>query len=223
MELTENVKLTTSVIFKGRSNFSVPHMFAAALFSRQVCTIEKDNQSKPYGPFWEDIRIYSIACIFGCVASLESYVNELFVDHEKNFPEMRTDIMKKLWEYFEQKPLLEKYEFALLLKKAPSPEKGQRPYQDIDALIHLRNALTHFKPEWEDDQEIHAKVSAQLKGRFNLSPFMGDVEPIFPKKWATSGCTKWAVQSSLAFINKFEELASLEHWFDQFADRLSVE
>jgi len=32
------------------------------------------------------------------------------------FPEIKPEIMAKLWELYEQKPPLEKFEFALLLK-----------------------------------------------------------------------------------------------------------
>ena len=221
--MTQRMIITDNVKLRVKSNFSVPHLLGAAFFSRRVYAIEKDNLGKPLGSFWEEILAFSTACIFGCIASLESYANELFADHEKYFPDMRAEIMKKLWEFFEQKPLLEKYEFALLLKKAPSLNKDRKPYQDIAALIRLRNALTHFKPEWDDEQVAHAKISTQLKGRFSPSPFMGEGDPLFPKRWATSGCTKWALESTIAFLNDFEESAGLEHRLDKFIDRLGVE
>jgi len=206
-----------------RSNFSIPHILAAARFSRLVAEIESENKGQPFGPFYDEILSFSTGCIFTCVASLESYANELFVDYEKNFPSMRSEIMERLWEFFEQKPLLEKFEFALLLRQAPKLDKSNHPYQDIDALIKLRNALTHFKPEWDDEQVVHSKVSARLKGRFVPSPFMGEGDPLFPKRWATHGCTKWAVSSCLDFVYEFEKLSGIEHRFTKFQDRLGTE
>lgn len=206
-----------------RSNFAVPHLLAAAQFSRQVSKIENENQGRPFGPFYEEILSFSLACVSLSVAALEAYANELFIDYHKYFQDIRSDVMKKLWELIEQKSLLEKFEFALLLRQSPMFEKGTRPYQDIDILIRLRNALIHFKPEWNDEQAVHAKISTQLQGKFAPSPFMGSGDPLFPKRWATTGCTKWAVESSVSFLHKFEELAQIEHRFDPYADRLNTE
>jgi hypothetical protein len=61
------------------------------------------------GKFWNDIFANATATVFASVAALESYANELFIDHEKVFPELKSEVVAKLWELYEQKPPLEKF------------------------------------------------------------------------------------------------------------------
>jgi len=99
-----------------RVNLSVPHLLSAASFSRRIGELEAEHGGKEFGEFWNDIFASATATVFASIAALESYANELFIDHEKVFPEIKPEIMAKLWELYEQKPPLEKFEFALLLK-----------------------------------------------------------------------------------------------------------
>jgi hypothetical protein len=192
-----------------RVNLAVQHMLAAARFSRAVGALEQQHKGEAFGAFWEEILHNSIASTLACVASLEAYANELFFDRSTVFPGYTSDLLDRLWEAFEQKPTLEKFSFALLLRSKPGFSKGARPYQDVAAVIELRNALTHFKPEWDNEATRHRKLSDLLRGRFPLSPFVND-RLIFPRNWATHGCTTWAVKSALVFARKFEQLSELE-------------
>jgi hypothetical protein len=124
------------------------------------------------------------------------------------FPGYSTELLDKLWEKFEMKPILEKFEFALTLSGKPTLDRGAKAYQHAAAMIDLRNALTHFKPEWTNEAVAHAKLSKRLKGLFTLSPFLAD-DLIFPRRWATHGCTKWSVESVRSFSEEFEATASL--------------
>ena len=212
--------LSMSVHTSVKCNFSVQYLCATARFSDQIIEIEKNNIGNPLSAFHEEILELSIACVLMGVACLESYVNELFYDSEKHFPNLRQELIKKIWEIIEQKSILEKYEFAMLLMNAPNYEKGTWPYRDIKALIILRNALMHFKPEEDSEQIIHARVSKQLNGRFTPSPFISEGNPLFPQRWASSGCAIWLVQAIISFIYKFEELAGLDRRLKPFVDRL---
>ena len=193
-----------------RANFSISHLLAAASFSRAVGTVENENKERPFGEFFEDIQSNAIATVLTATAALESYANELFVDHATVFPNMPAPIMAKLWELYEMKQTLEKFEFALLLLRKERFNQGISPYQDVVSLIKLRNALVHFKPEWTDQQIVHARVSSSLKDRVDRSPFFVSGEPLFPRAWASHSTTKWAVISVLSFISAFEKLANLQ-------------
>ncbi len=179
----------------------------------------KQNAGREFGPFWEDVLAHASASVLLTVAALESYVNELFADHETNFPGVRTEILIKLWDAYETKPLLDKVDLALLLRKAESMERGVLPSQDVSLLIRLRNALTHFKPEWFDEQEEHAKLSTQLAGRFGPSPFFPGSEPIFPRGWASHSCTVWAIESAITFIKQLEIQGNLTKRLEKFETR----
>jgi hypothetical protein len=118
---------------------------AAARFSRIVAGIETGYAGREFGDFWDEILHNSIACVFASTASLEAYANELFDDRANVFPGYSTELLDKLWETFEMKPILEKFEFALTLSGKPTLDRGAKAYQHAAAMIDLRNALTHFK------------------------------------------------------------------------------
>lgn len=98
--------------------------------------------------------------------------------------------------------------------------QGKSPFQGADALIKLRNALVHFKPEWHDEQELHKKIELRLKDKFPINPFIGVNGVFFPQQCMSYGCTKWAVSTALMFMKDFSERASFPYRFEQFASRV---
>jgi hypothetical protein len=191
-----------------RVNLAVQHMLAAARFSREVGNLECEHKSQPFGEFWESILHVATACVLTAVASLEAYANELFSDRVKIFPGYSQELLHNLWETYEQKPILAKFEFALLLLNKPQLDRGAPPYQNIKVLVDLRNALIHFKPEWENEADEHQKISAKLVRKIEGSPFLSD-RLLFPRRWACHSCTTWAVHSAIAFAKEFEKLAGV--------------
>jgi hypothetical protein len=142
----------------------VQHLLAAARFSRRTGDVEDTHKGEIFGTFFEEIPWSATGAVFFCVAGLEAYANELFIGRAKNFPDLRPEVANRFWELSEQKPLLEKFDLVCRLRNRPALDRGTRPSQDVRALIALRNALTHFKPEWEDEQDVHRKVSKLLSG-----------------------------------------------------------
>jgi hypothetical protein len=205
-----------------RVNLSIPHLLSAASFSRRLGELEAEHVGKEFGEFWHDILAQATATVFTSIAALEAYANELFIDHAELFPELRVEVMAKLWELYEQKPPLEKYEFALLLKQGQAFDRGASPYQEVAALVKLRNGLTHFKPEWSSEQVEHAKLSALLRNRVQLSPFFPDSEPLFPRGWASHGSAVWAIRSVIDFLLEFERRAKVRSRMGQFAGRFDA-
>ena len=189
-------------------------MLAAARFSRRVAELEESNRSQEFGSFWEEILHNSIASIMCCSSSLEAYANELFFDRGTVFPKFSTPLLDNLWETYERKTTLEKFEFALLLSEKPSIDKGSTPYRDVQIVVELRNALVHFKPEWDTQADRHLKLSKKLENKFDPSPFLND-KLIFPRRWATHGCTSWGVHSCLKFAAEFERLSNLPPKYHQ--------
>lgn len=203
-----------------RANFSVLHLLAAASFSRRVAEIEHEHAEEQFGPFYDDVLANASACILLSVASLEAYANKLFIDWEKHLPSMPEAAMESIWGFAERQSLTDKFDLFLRLREAPAIDRGKTPYQDIRALVELRNALTHIQPEWDDEQSIHKKVSNALRGKFSPSPFLSKTDPLFPKGWATAECTKWAVNACQKFVFTFADLATLEYRFEKYGERL---
>ena len=192
-----------------RVNLAIPHLMSAAACSRKTRELEISHSGEPFGLFWEEILAQATAAILISVASLEAYANELFIDHEKLLPELRTDEIPELWKSYERKRPLEKLEYALGVKQGQPFDCGAKPYQDVAALIELRNGLVHFKPEWFDQQEAHAKLSKTLAKKVEPSPFLVS-EPLFPRAWAGSSCTIWAVRSVSQLMVEFERRAGID-------------
>ena len=205
-----------------RMNFGIPHLLSAALMCRKLGELEAANKGKEFGEFWEDILAHACAVLFLAVSALESYGNELFVDHETVFPDVKPKVMADLWELLERQPILRKYEFALLLRGSTSFNRDRTPYQDMLKVIDLRNGLMHFKPEWLSAQKEHAKLSRNLAHRATRPPFFKENEPLFPKGWVSHATAKWIVRSVLEFILEFEQRAGIkgrmavfQHRFDE--------
>jgi hypothetical protein len=116
--------------------------------------------------------------------------------------------------------MLDKFDFALLLLRKPILVRGVRPSQDIKVLVDLRDALIHFKPEWEHEAVTHKKLSKALHSKTKGSPFFSKSELLFPRRWASHSCTIWAVRSAVDFSKKFEQRAGLPAKFpDGIANR----
>jgi hypothetical protein len=205
-----------------RVNLSVPHLISAATYAVQLRSIEAANTGKEFGEFWNDVFASATTTVFASVAALESYANELFIDHQTVFPELWPEVMAKLWELYEQKPPLEKFDFALVLKTGIALDRGANLYQDVATLIKLRNGLMHFKPEWFSEQEEHAKLSQALRYRATHSPLLPVQEPLFPRAWASYATSAWVVRSVLAFLLEFERRAHVPGRMSKHQERFNA-
>ena len=180
--------------------------------------LESKYAGHPDIKFWDGILHNAVACVLTAIASLEAYANEVFSDRVKIFSAFSVDLLNNLWGTYKWKPVLEKFELALLLLRKPKSD-GESSYQDVKVLIDLRNALTHFKPEFENEANQHKEISDKLISKFIPSPFFQTDPLLFPRRWASHGCTVWAVQSAMAFAKEFEKLADLPPKYGGDQDR----
>ncbi len=214
--------LTAFATGRSRMNLSVMHLLAAVQFSRATLEIETDHNGEEYGPFWESLFAHAAATVMMSAAGLEAYANEFFQDHLELFSGGGSGGTAVSWAKYQNKRPLEKYEFTLDRLAREPIDQATTVYQDTAALIKLRNALTHFKPEWEDERVAHAKVAADLQGRFENSRFFPAPQPLFPRAWVSHSCTSWAVRCVVAFIMEFDRRAGLGAGrLAPFAERLT--
>jgi hypothetical protein len=217
------VQVGVQATLRQRSNFAVQHMMAASRFARLCHKVEQDNIDLPLGPFYDEILSYVTATLFLSVAALESNINEIFADAQDGmfeFEALNVRQLSEIWQLIEKKPILEKYQFALVINGKDRMGKGISQYECVDALIKARNALVHFKPEWHDDQEVHDKIGKRLK--FNFSPFIDENSPVFPVRCMTHGFAAWAIRSSLDFAQWYSGLAGLPNRFAQFMEQMDA-
>lgn len=202
-----------------RTNLSIPHLLSAAFFSRKTAELEEMHKDAEFGSFWEEILANAVATVLVSVAAMEAYINEIFADRAKNFQHFSEGAMSAVWDAYETKPILDKFNFALLLKCDSSYDKGNLIYQDAVALIRLRNSITHFHPEWEHEQVDHKKLSQQLSGKIQKSIYFPN-EGLFPRAWAGHSATVWAVQTVTAFLVDFETKGGFSKKVAKFTERL---
>jgi hypothetical protein len=205
------VNPTLSATAKLKTNFSVHHMLSAAHFARQSAIIETNYKNGITDELGAEHRAYVTGAIIVSVASLEATINEVFIsarDNDSLFKGFDPTIPKVLaefwtWKIVKSSTILEKYRCVLAVANKEAFNRGNSPYQEVDSLIKLRNALVHYKPEWDTDLENHKKIEDRLKSHFNINPFSHDNDAFFPKKCLGHGCAEWSVQSVKKFIDDF--------------------
>jgi hypothetical protein len=195
-----------------KHSFTRQHFRAASFFASSAADLEgrigaaneQNDIRKPQH------RAHVVGAIVSAVMGLEACINEVYLDacnrSKRNLAGLDEGAMSLLalwWPEIESRPILLKYEHALLLLGKPPLPKGQNPHQDADHLIHLRNALTHYKPEWDDSLDKHGDLQSRLTGKFDLNPLSTENALWFPHQCLGSGCAKWAVSAAEEFVRAF--------------------
>ena len=196
---------------------------AAARFSRQCGEIQKAHVGKALGAFFDEQIACVSATIMLSVASLESNINEHLEDAHQVLPDLPEGARKQFRELLGPLPILEKYDRVLAIRGLPKFDRGAPQYQDADLLISIRNELVHFHPEWHHDQERHRKLGKRILYKFELSPFIAERSGvIFPQRFVSHGCTKWAVESALKFMEAFALMSGVQSRFAQHKEHFNA-
>ena len=235
------LNLTSTVSIRIRTNIALHQLFAACRLAKLVREVEDQHRSQPLGEFWEEIFQYALGVVMLSVAALECYANELSADLDGvearpvlPFPTPQSNRARATEvgaavnaadcaatdAPAPREPILWKFEIAFQrIANRPMP-KGGVVFANTRALIDLRNAVVHFRPEWFDDQDRHAKLSRRLAYKFQRSPFL-PAEPLFPRAWASASFCDWSLTSTVRFIDGFFSQASLASPLEPFRSRLA--
>lgn len=228
------------------NSYALTHLLSAALHARNSGAIEDSFASEPELGlrFHSDNEAFVISAVFHSVAFLEATINEFFVhlaedsyeDFRKIYDKEICDQIKHMWKMKIPQtaayPTLQKYDIALVLcRKAPS-EKGVEPYQSAELLVKLRNYLIHAEPEIhtlftigniEGTKNSRPGLVEGLKNKFPENKLMaGFGNAFFPYKCLGHGCAAWAVESSIAFTDKFFSELGLTPFYDGLGDKLAT-
>jgi len=203
--------VSSSASIRVIANFAWQHMKAAMVFLEHVRTLELTHGQSGFGANFELIRSYASACLMSTVSSLEALINEYYINPYCRLRPMFADFDREFWAKggVEMKPILVKFQHALRLLGLPTIDESSLLYQDMDALINLRNALVHYKPTWDPDQPKKASLTSYLVGKYATSPFLSSRGDFVTEQSMSYGCCKWAIETALAFIREFDRLAHL--------------
>ena len=205
-----NIKSGLSGTLSVKTNFSGHHMLSAAHFARQSAIIEKNCKDEITDELRAEHRAYVTGAIIVSVASLEATINEVFIsaidtnlfkDFDPTIPKVLAEFWT--WDIVERSSILEKYRCVIAVANKETFYRGNTPYQEVNDLIKLRDALVHYKPEWDTDLKTHKGIENRLKSRFNINPFSHVNDAFFPKKCLGHGCAEWSVKSTIKFIEDF--------------------
>ena len=207
----ESMAITgTNPSLRIKHSLSKQHLRAARMFADRGRDLECRIGSEPGEPERVEHRAYVAACILSAVAFLESSINEFYLEAVdgggealKGLPPPTFALLAQFWLEIEQSAILHKYQTALLLGGVEKFERGAGLYQDAESAVKLRNALVHYKPEWDDEQGIHQNLERRLAGRFPVSPFASTGALWFPHVCLGSGCAHWLVETVSQFSNEF--------------------
>ena len=212
---------TAAAVARLRTNLALHHLFAACRFSARVGQVETENAGLPLGSFWDEILQNSLGVAALAVAALESYANEMYFEGSVLMPGLNQTAAFELADVIDSEGILRKYAIALAISSGRRLNMGIAPTQNAEALIKLRNAVVHFRPEWSDDHDKHEKLSRLLQHKFSPSSLFPN-EPIFPRAWASHSFTVWAVRSAVEFIDHFHAEAGLPSVIEPFRAQLSA-
>ena len=199
-----------------KTNLSGYFASAAALFSRKAQATEALEPNAVTEVVRMEHRSYAIGAVTAAAAYLEAAINELYlqaIDRNRNtFPPERirlAELMSHVWADVEQMTVLVKYQVALTLAEVRPYPKGENPYQAVDGLLRLRNALVHYKPEWDTELEEHRKLEERLANRFRESRLSSSSQAFFPHRCLGHGCAAWSTHTAVQFYRGFMERLGL--------------
>ena len=189
---------------------------AAALFARNAYAVEQECTKASSEKLLTEHRSYCIGAVIASAAFLDASINELYLEAIDRNPQTFGVIHQRLarlmeheWKTIESHPILEKYQRALGRGlKSPFPQ-GEHVYQAVDALVRLRNALVHYKPEWDTELKVHQHLEERLGTRFAHNPLADPNKAFIPYRCLGHGCAAWSVMTALEFYQKFRERLGL--------------
>lgn len=205
---------TADIRLRVKANLSRPLIATAkrfALHCREIA--DREGELDWPQPGWEASRSYAIGAVVMAVSALEASINELYLEAvDRNTHALGTltpdqiSQLEVLWEFVDRTNILAKYQVVLAVCGRERFAKGSEPYQSTDALIDLRNAVVHFKPEWDDELEVHARLEQRLAGRFDdclLAARAQGRMVWFPGRCLGAGCAGWAIATVERFVGEF--------------------
>ncbi|OMF16589.1 hypothetical protein BK131_00905 [Paenibacillus amylolyticus] len=220
--MTDNYEITL------KTNFSFNQIQSAVFLARSALEVAKNKNNSNDVVTRIQYESYVTGALLCTVGYLEATINEFFsnikdenYNNNKRLKPKKRELINSMWELGIPKTakysILEKYQIALTLADKSPFKKGVSPYQDVYLLIQVRNAITHYEPEWvKTESEFPEKITEQalekkLKNKFGLNSFANSPDPFFPDKCLSYEFIKWGIHSSMKLTEMFFEELDLNY------------
>jgi hypothetical protein len=218
--MTASIGFTAAATARSRANLGLHHLLAACRNSAAISKLESEHAGKEFGSHWDEILQNSLGVAMLATAALESYANELYFEGAALKGVVNSTAVERLAELVNRESVLNKYALALAIRNGKRLDFDSEPVQSAAALVRLRNAVVHFRPEWSGEEDEHAKLSNKLVSKFDPSPFLQNEKHLFPIAWASASFSSWAMRSTVAFLEHFYQLADIPSPLEKFKSRL---
>jgi hypothetical protein len=182
---------------------SISHAMSAAHFSRCAFGVDLNNKN---------ILCANVsAAIFCSVAFMEAAINEWASNQESLIDSWLKNqkVSKKIkatdLKSFDREGILNKYDISLLSKDRNKFDRGSKIIQHAEALIKLRNNLTHYKGDWLDSGTPEMLGS----GSSHLTQYWPDMNLMVFKKrgvkgtWEQKEYAEWATITAINLVDNF--------------------
>ena len=156
---------------------------------------------------------YALSAVVLAAAAMEAGINEIYVtavDEARDTTSSATvdcaQALSERWKDASKKPILQKHQVALEVCGKERFDEKSEPYQAARHLTQLRNALMHYKSEWDSDDGDHRKLEQNLRNRFpeaKLWAPMSSKRAWLPYGCLGAGCANWACSTARTMHEAF--------------------
>ena len=218
--LSQGVSLSMATFAQVKVNISRAHLAAAQMFASECEQIAVQQGAMVWPQKdWDSSRYRANAAVMLAAAALEASINEFYLeanDGNSNslgqLSKAQINALSADWSTKVEPPkgkgrlmgILEKYNHALDVCGVALYTRKNGIYDSAVSLVALRNALVHFKPEWDNGLTRHADLEKDLKPRFPSCKLTDQLSMVwFPNKCLGAGCAQWAVDTVRALSADF--------------------
>jgi hypothetical protein len=218
VNITAVANATESLTSRFRANFAIHHLRAATRAARNACEVEQANSAAVHGPWFSEMMLSVPVSIVMAGAALEANANEIVQDILDGQTQLSlSNECKTLLEDLKKNRSLNTLAKYRQLAHAfdKTPFVTTLSWEDARLLVEFRNTFMHFKPAWDDEEEIHeGDLVRKLKAKIPVARAYENRFQ-FPLGFITYGCAKWSIGTVLAFSANFSELLGVK---DRFVD-----
>jgi hypothetical protein len=209
-------------------------MFSRKARELEALVIARGRPAQPTDQERAEHRSYVVSAVLAAVAFIEASVNELI--ESSPLPNMQVgggegglsgedrSALADLPDAEAKLSTLDRAQLILHLLHREPFDPGRKPFQDMQLIVRLRNALVHYQPEWYaagTDQDLSKGLRKPLADRrFALNPFFPDINPFLWDRCLGHGCAEWSWRTALDFADSFFKKLGITPIYDAHRDEL---
>lgn len=170
-----------------RSYLSLNFLYTAHHFAERARALEVAHP--PMSPHDPRHRGYVVGSVVMSTTFLEAVINEVLQDaadnaaqYAKQLPAKFAARLSAVWRASDQGKkfsTLERYAVSLSLADANEMPKGEKPWQDAQLVVQLRNWMVHYRPQ-DRSTDSESKLETALRDKFPSNPVMSSGNPWLP-------------------------------------------